>query len=146
MIWETQVRHGDVYSYACCLNGRAIFSFGRPRVSFGRPLADGRPLFHALGTRSLMSLQAHHLLVADMFNSKRAASPGKQASTSSPRTIWHSTKHSKAGVDTWRYGERQGKFGERQASARPRRGVCFHLSLTHALTHWSKLSGCQRLL
>ena len=37
--------------YICVLSkwhGRAIFSFGWPRVSFGRPLADGRPLFHAL--------------------------------------------------------------------------------------------------
>ena len=50
VIWEMQVHHGNVYTYVCCQNGRAIFSFGRPRVSFGRPLADGRPLFHALHT------------------------------------------------------------------------------------------------
>ena len=39
-----------VSRYACCQNGMAVQSFHLvgQEVSFGRPLADGRPLFHAL--------------------------------------------------------------------------------------------------
>ena len=51
------------FSIFVMYNGCAIFSFAKPKASLGRPLADGRPLFHALHYLQT----CHHVSPVEVF-------------------------------------------------------------------------------